>query len=99
LSDFQLGGCHRNNKYLIKLNVPKFNVLRIAFVLVSVRLFIFTIIPIDCEETKGRNPHFKNVFLSDLGISSHLESTTNFEKIYPHYFPLSEQKLIFVIKS
>jgi len=37
---------------------------------------------IDCEETKGCNPHlFKNIFLRDLGTSSHPTSITNFEKI------------------
>ena len=37
---------------------------------------------IDCEETKGRNPHFfKNLFFCDFGILSHPASTSDFEKI------------------
>ena len=38
---------------------------------------------IDCEETKGRNPHFfKNLFFfGDFGILSHPASTSDFEKI------------------
>ena len=37
---------------------------------------------LDCEETKGRNPHFfKNLFFCDFGILSHPASTSDFEKI------------------